>query len=380
MRQSKFRTKCGLEIRADSIVRYDSLVFALGDAMNLREHLLAGHVIPAHPLALTSERRQDERCQRALTRYYVAAGADGMAVGVHTTQFAIREPKHNLLRPVLELAAETADAALGDNPRPFVKIAGICGQTTQAIAEAELARSLGYDAGLLSLAALSDASEDTLMTHCASVASVIPLFGFYLQPAVGGRVLNRNFWRRFVEIPNVVAIKVAPFNRYQTLDVLRAVAESGRNDIALYTGNDDSIVTDLLTPFDIPIGETTVTRNFAGGLLGHWAVGTQFAVQTLEAAKTARASRTIPTSLLTLAAQITDANAALFDAANGFRGCIAGIHFVLQHAGLMNSIACLDPAETLSSGQREEIHRVLAAYPDHFDLEFIAANRDNWLR
>jgi dihydrodipicolinate synthase/N-acetylneuraminate lyase len=347
--------------------------------LNLRDHLLAGQVIPAHPLALTPERRLDVRCQRALTRYYLAAGAGGIAVGVHTTQFAIREPKHDLLRPVLELAMETADAALTQSPRPFARIAGICGQTAQAVAEAEFARSLGYDAGLLSLGALSNADEIALIAHCAAVAEVIPLFGFYLQSAVGGRVLRREFWRRFVEIENVVAIKIAPFNRYQTLDVVRAVAESGRTDVALYTGNDDAIFSDLLTPFEVPVEEKRIQLHFAGGLLGHWAVGTRFAVETLQAAQAARASGTVSASLLTLAAQITDANAALFDAANGFRGCIAGIHAVLHHAGLMTGIACLDPAETLSLGQDAEIERVLAQYPDHFDLEFIAQNRDRWL-
>ncbi len=348
--------------------------------MNLRDHLLAGHVIPAHPLALTPGRRFDPVAQRALTRYYLAADAGGIAVGVHTTQFSIRDPKHNLLQTVLELASETVDAELAQAPRPFAKIAGICGQTGQARAEAELARALGYHAGLLSLGALPDASEEELIAHCRTVGEIIPLFGFYLQPSVGGRVLHREFWRRFVEIENVVAIKIAPFNRYQTLDVLRAVAESGRTDIALYTGNDDTLLADLLTPFEIESHGKTVSLAFSGGLLGHWAVGTRFAVQTLAAAKAARAAGSIPAELLTLAAQITDANAALFDAANGFRGCIAGIHAVLHRAGLMPSIVCLDPAETLSPGQTEEIERVLAAYPEQFDFDFIAVHRDAWLR
>ena len=348
--------------------------------MNVRDHLLAGGVIPAHPLALTPERHFDPVAQRALTRYYLAAGAGGIAVGVHTTQFAIRDPKHNLLRPVLEIVSKTIDAELAHTPRPFVKIAGICGQTGQACAEARLAVSLDYHAGLLSLGALPDASENELIAHCRAVAKIVPLFGFYLQPSVGGRILSRAFWRQFVEIENVVAIKIAPFNRYQTLDVLRAVAESGRTDIALYTGNDDTIIPDLLTPFEIPVNGKTVSLAFSGGLLGHWAIGTRFAVQTLQASKAARAAGTVPVALLTLAAQITDSNAALFDAANGFRGCIAGIHAVLHRAGLMPSIACLDPAETLSPRQAEEIERVLAAYPDHFDLDFIAAHRDAWLR
>ena len=320
-----------------------------------------GIVIPAHPLALTGARKLDEERQAGLTRYYVSAGAGGLAVGVHTTQFAIREPQHALLRPVLELAARNADSRT-------VLIAGICGETEQAIAEARLADELGYHAGLLSLAALRNAPDDELVGHCERVAREIPLFGFYLQPAAGGRPLSQRFWRRFVEIPNVIAIKIAPFNRYQTLDVIRAVAESGRpDDIALYTGNDDSIVIDLLTEY--AVGDRRV--RIVGGLLGHWACWTRKAVELLNDCKRARGGKAVPASLLTLAAQVTDCNAAFFDAANNFAGCIPGIHEVLRRQGLLEGTWCLDGSETLSPGQSAEIDRVWQSYPHLNDDVFI---------
>ncbi|HVR86991.1 MAG TPA: dihydrodipicolinate synthase family protein [Planctomycetota bacterium] len=329
--------------------------------------LKTGVVIPAHPLALTSERKLDERRQRSLTRYYLAAGAGGLAVGVHTTQFAIRDA--GLLKPVLELAAEEEKR----HKALTLKIAGICGPTAQATAEAALARDLGYDIGLLSLAAMKDASEDTLIAHAGAVGAVIPLFGFYLQPAVGGRVLPHSFWRRFAELPSVVGIKMAPFNRYQTLDVLRAVAESGRADeIALYTGNDDNILLDLLTEFRF--GEQRL--RVVGGLLGHWSVWTRKAVELLQ--EVHRAVGPTP-ELLTRAAQITDSNAAFFDAANAFRGCIAGLHEVLRRQGLLEGLWCLDPREGLSPGQKEEIDRVYRAYPTLNDDAFIERYRDLWL-
>jgi dihydrodipicolinate synthase/N-acetylneuraminate lyase len=328
--------------------------------------LQQGLVIPAHPLALTASRQLDERRQRALTRYYLAAGAGGIAVGVHTTQFAIRDSKVGLFRPVLELAmSEMKD-------RDVVKIAGVAGQTAQAIAEAELAASLGYDAGLLNLGALADATVSQLIDHVRAVAAVIPAIGFYLQPAVGGRVLPFDFWRRFVELENVVAIKIAPFNRYRTLDVVRAVAASGRDDIALYTGNDDNIVVDLLTPFTI----AQKTLRIRGGLLGHWAVWTQQAVHLLAHIHAEPATP----KWLTLAQEVTDCNAAFFDAANGFRGCIAGLHEVLRRQGLLEGRWCLDPEEDLSPGQREEIDRVYRAYPHLNDDEFVAQHLDEWLR
>ena len=339
--------------------------------------LRRGVVIPAHPLALTADRRLDERRQVALTRYDCDAGAGGVAVGVHTTQFAIREA--SLLRPVLALAAETVRACEGATGRRLVKVAGVCGQTPQAIAEATLARDLGYDLGLLSLGALREATTEALLAHARSVAEVIPLFGFYLQPAVGGRVLDYAFWRGFLEIGSVRAIKVAPFNRYATLEVARALAESGRaGEIALYTGNDDAIVADLLAEFDFGPGGQVA---FAGGLLGQWAVWTQKAVTMLEQVKVSRDNGGQDAApLLTLGHQLTDANAAFFDARNSFAGCIAGLHEVLRRQGLLTGRQCLDPKEDLSPGQGAEIDRVLGAYPHLADDAFVAANLDRWLR
>ena len=338
------------------------------DAFDFLPLLRHGVAIPAHPLALDAQRRLDERHQRALTRYYLAAGAGGLAVGVHTTQFAIRDPRVGLFEPVLALAAEEMDRA----GRPVVRIAGICGETWQAVEEAATIRRLGYHAGLLSLAALPHASEDELIAHCRAVADVLPVIGFYLQPGVGGRVLPYAFWRRFAEIEAVVAVKIAPFNRYQTLDVVRAVIDAGRDGVALYTGNDDSIVADLVTPFRFAEKE----RRIVGGLLGHWSVWTQRAVELLERCRGAGVSP----ELLRLGLEITDCNAAFFDAANGFRGCIAGLHEVLHRQGLLAGAWCLDPAETLSRGQAEEIDRVLRAYPHLNDDEFVARHREEWLR
>jgi dihydrodipicolinate synthase/N-acetylneuraminate lyase len=344
----------------------------------------SGCVIPAHPLALTSARKLDERHQRALTRYYVAAGAGGIAVGVHTTQFAIRDAQHGLLRPVLELAAETARASL---PRlgapgvsitaPFALVAGVCGATTQAVSEAELAVSLGYDAGLLSLAAMRGASTADIIAHCRAVADVIPLVGFYLQPAVGGIPLDYAFWREFAEIPNVVAVKIAPFDRYRTIDVVRAIGASRRDDIALYTGNDDNILGDLVTPF--PFGAGGEPRRIIGGLLGQWAVWTRRAVELLDQARAASESDQVPSDLLRVGAALTDANGAVFDVRNAFAGCIAGIHEVLRRQGLMQGTWCLDPHERLSPGQSEEIDRVIRCYPELTDDDFVAAHLDRWL-
>jgi dihydrodipicolinate synthase/N-acetylneuraminate lyase len=347
--------------------------------MNLRSHLLEGHVIPAQPLALDTNRRFSERHQRAITRYYLDAGVGGLAVGVHSTQFEIREPQHGLFKPVLELAARTIDEELAKAPRPFIKISGVCGRTEQAVREAELARSLGYQAGLVSLAAFKNDAEDALMAHCRAVAEVFPVVGFYLQPAAGGRLLGHSFWRRFAEIQNVVAIKLAPFNRYQSIDVVRAVAESGREDIALYTGNDDNIVVDLFTPFTFDGGGRRVTRRIVGGLLGHWGVWTRSAVELLNEIKQARKSATLDVKWLERAIAVTDMNAALFDSANGFRGCIPGILEVLRRGGLVPSLNCLNPHEVLSPGQAEELTRVSRAYPELTDDAFVAANRDRWL-
>ena len=325
--------------------------------------LRGGLVIPACPLALNAARKLDERRQRALCRYYIAAGAGGLAMGVHTTQFAIRDAKVGLFEPVLRIAKEEMNRAGED----FVQVGGICGRTQQAAKEASLLRDLGYHAGLLSLGAMKDSSIEELIGHAKEVARVIPIVGFYLQPAVGGRVLPYSFWRRFAEIENVVAIKIAPFNRYQTLDVVRAVVESGRSDIALYTGNDDNIILDLLTPY--------FGKRIVGGLLGHWAVWTKRAVEQLEMCKKRPAQPD-----LRLAVEVTDSNAAFFDAANGFAGCIAGLHEVLRRQGLLEGIWCLDPKEGLGPGQREEIDRVYRVYPHLNDDEFVAQHRDEWLR
>lgn len=345
---------------------------AIGD--KLRD----GVVIPAHPLALTENRKLDERRQVALTRYYCDAGAGGIAVGVHTTQFAIRKPQAGLFAPVLKLAVEAMLEREQGSGQRLIKIAGVCGLTEQAVREAEFARAIGYDIGLLSLAALRQATEEELIAHCRRVAKAIPLFGFYLQPAVGGRLLGYGFWRDFFEIENAAAVKIAPFNRYQTLDVIRALGDSGRSgEIALYTGNDDNIVADLLTEFRLAGG---LKLQFAGGLLGHWAVWTKRAVELLEAVKACkRDGGNGAFDLLARSAEITDANAALFDAENKFAGCIAGLHEILRRQGLLQGRWCLDPQEDLSLGQLEEINRVTASYPHLSDDEFVAEHLDRWL-
>lgn len=341
----------------------------------LSTHLLAGQVIPAMPLALDEQRRWSPRHQQALVRYYCAAGAGGLAVGVHSTQFAIREPRHGLFAPVLELVAQTVDRQLAAMGRPFAKIAGLCGKTAQALQEAEFARGTGYDAGLLSLAAFRDASDDQLLSHVRSVAQVLPVMGFYLQPAVGGRVLSYGFWRRFAEIGQVVAIKIAPFNRYQTWDVVRAVLDAGRDDIALYTGNDDNILVDLLTPWEYA-GQR---RFMAGGLLGQFGVWTKRAVELLAAIRCEREQEAIATHWLTRQAALTDANGAIFDAAHNYAGCLPGIHEVLRRQGLLPTNYCLDPHETLSPGQADELTRVTQVYPWLVDDAWVAAHRQDWL-
>jgi len=346
----------------------------------IHQVLNTGTVIPAHPLALNANRKMDERRQRALSRYYVAAGAGGLAVGVHTTQFAIRQPRVGLFEPVLCLAAEEMDRADSVRDLPLARIGGICGRTAQAVREARLLRDLKYSAGLLSLAAAKDLDNHALIAHCREVAAILPIIGFYLQPAVGGRVLSYSFWRQFAEIENVVAIKIAPFNRYHTLDVVRAVAESGR-DIALYTGNDDNIVMDLITPYCFQVKGQQKEFRIVGGLLGHWAVWTRRAVELLaECHGLALTDWPVPQSLLRKNVQITDCNAAFFDTTNDFAGCIAGLHEVLRRQGLFEGIWCLDPHETLSSGQKEEIDRVYRAYPELNDDKFVCEGRDTWLR
>jgi dihydrodipicolinate synthase/N-acetylneuraminate lyase len=338
----------------------------------VRAALLRGVAIPAHPLALTAERKLDERRQVALTRYYCDAGAGGIAVGVHTTQFGIRDPRLGLYVPVLRLAAEVSAG------RPIVKVAGVCGPTAQAVAEAQAAREAGYDLGLLSLAALPEADDPDLLDHCRAVSREIPLFGFYLQPSVGGRLLSYEFWRGFCEIERVAAIKVAPFHRYRTLDVVRAVVHSGRaGEIALYTGNDDNIIPDLLADFRVDGG----AAQFRGGLLGQWAVWTRRAVELLDRIRRCRAEGgSAAAEILADSAALTDANGALFDVRNGFAGCIAGLHEILRRQGLLEGRWCLDPAEDLSPGQMEEIDRVTSAYPQLTDDEFVRCHLDRWLK
>lgn len=334
-----------------------------------------GTVIPAHPLALDAERKLDRVHQRALTRYYIDAGAGGLAVGVHTTQFAIRDA--GLYRPILELAAETA---ANWTKRPLAMVAGLAGNTRQALAEARTARDIGYHAGLLSLAAMKGASESEIIQHCETVAREISLVGFYLQPAVGGVVLSTDFWRRFAVIENVIAIKIAPFNRYRTLDVLRGVMAAGALDrVALYTGNDDHILLDLTLPFDIRENGATTRIYFKGGLLGHWSVWTASAIKQFERCKAARHRDSIPADLAALDARVTDCNSAFFDAANNFHGCIAGCHEVLRRQGLMQGIWCLDPNESLSTGQKEQIDRVYREHADLSDDAFVSANLNKWL-
>lgn len=344
------------------------------------QSLQTGLAIPACPLALTASRHLDERRQRALLRYYVAAKAGGLAVGVHTTQFEIRHPKHNLLEPILSLAAEELNRL--QTPPSFVRIAGVCGNTDQASQEAALAKRLGFHAALISLSAFVNQPEQAALDHCRILSQILPLFGFYLQPAVGGRPLSFEFWSRFLTIPNVVAIKIAPFNRYQTLDVLRAAAASGRSDIALYTGNDDNIVSDLTTPFRFKTPEgSPVTCHMVGGLLGQWAVWTQRAVELVDLCRHLRQSQQpIPQDLLALGASLTQANAAIFDAANQFHGCIPGIHEVLRQQGLLDGVWCLNEHETLSPGQQNEIHRARQAYPELTDDVFVASHLHEWLQ
>ena len=336
---------------------------------DINKLLQEGVVIPAHPLALDENRKLDEPRQRLLTQYYIASGAGGVAVGVHTTQFEIRDPAINLLEPVLRIASEEIDQT--GLSQPFIKVAGIVGRGSQAIAEAEIARRNGYHLGLLTMGGLGEYTEAQLIARTHDVASIIPVFGFYLQPAVGGRLLSYDFWREFADIPNVYAIKVAAFNRYQTLDVVRAVCDSSRrHEIALYTGNDDNIVADLITPYRFIINGNTIEKRFVGGLLGHWAVWTKSAVALLNRIKSERTDSQSVEMLLAEGIKVTDMNAAIFDPANSFKGCIPGIHEALRRQGLLKGLWCINPDEHLSPGQLQEIDRVSKAYPEYLDDEF----------
>ncbi|NIO20569.1 MAG: dihydrodipicolinate synthase family protein [Candidatus Aenigmarchaeota archaeon] len=350
-------------------------------AREISQALQRGQVIPAHPLALNENRKLDERRQRALTRYYLDAGSGGIAVGVHSTQFEIRKPDVGLFQPVLELAKDEIDDYVSKTKKPIVRIAGIVGQTKQALAEAKLASDLRYHAGLLSLTAFPGATNQTLLKHCRAVSEIIPLFGFYLQTAMGGRELDIDFWREFAQIENVVAVKIAPFDRYQTFDTVRGVVESGRSDeIALYTGNDDNIVMDLITDYSIPVESRLVKKRIVGGLLGHWAVWTKSAVDLLKRIQTSLdRDGNIPLEFLTVGAQVTDCNAAFFDAANNFAGSFVGIHEVLRRQGLLEGVWTLNPNDRLSLQQRNEIDRVYKAYPELNDDAFVADHLDKWL-
>lgn len=344
----------------------------------IKNLLFQGTVIPAHPLALTEFKQLDEQRQRALTNYYMDAGAGGIAVGVHTTQFEIRDPQFNLFEKVLKLAAEEVNKR--DLNRPFIKIAGICGPTDHAIGESQIATNLGYDLGLLSFGGLNHLSEEELLEHSKQVAEVIPIFGFYLQPAIGGRTLSFEFWKEFAEIPNVHAIKMAPFDRYKTLDVVRAVCHSSRCDeIALYTGNDDNIIIDLLTSYEVEVNGETIRKDIVGGLLGHWAVWTKKAVEQFNRIKQTHQENGDVAVFFPLSHQVTDANATFFDAANSFKGCIAGINEVLARQGLLQGNWCLLEKEELSPGQSEAIDRVYQDYPHLHDDDFVKENLDKWL-
>ncbi len=343
------------------------------------EILHNGTVIPAIPLVLGQDRRFNPLLQRRLVRYYLEAGAGGVATAVHTTQFEIRDPKHNLLRPVLETVAKELDDFEKTSDTPLVRIAGVCGEIPQARKEALLARELGYDAVLLSPGGLNHLSEDEMLRRTREIADIMPVIGFYLQAGVGGRRFSFSYWKRLADIDNVVAVKSAPFNRYQTLDLVRGCAASSRRDeVALYTGNDDNIVFDLLTPFRFRIDGQVVTKYFAGGLLGHWCVWTKKVAEQFHAIKACQGKDAIPAQLLTLGAQITDCNSAFFDAANGFQGCIAGVHEVLRRQGLLEGIWCLNPEETLSPGQMQEIDRVCEMYPELSDDKFTQEYLEHW--
>jgi dihydrodipicolinate synthase/N-acetylneuraminate lyase len=349
---------------------------------NIINKLRSGCVIPAHPLALRVDNKIDEKHQKALSRYYLASGAGGLAVGVHTTQFAIHNPKVGLYRTVLELASETARECIETtNCGKPIMIAGIVGETRQAVKEAELARELGYHLGLLSLTALRGKSTNELIDHARQVAQVIPIMGFYLQETISQMVLGAEFWRKFVEIPEVLAIKIAPFNRYQTLEVLEAVAHSGRaNEIALYTGNDDNIIVDLLTPYEFYVDGRTVSLKIVGGLLGQWACWTKRAVEYLADIKKIRETKTpVPQAMLTLASQSTLANKAIFDADNHFAGCIPGILYVLKRQGLVEEVRTLYKNGCLSPGQAEKIDQIIGNYPQLCDDDFVKENLDVWL-
>ena len=350
----------------------------------MREKALAllreGTVIPAIPLALTAQRTFDERRQRALVRYYLDAGAGGVAVAVHTTQFEIRLPEYNMFEIVTKITAEEIDAYEARTGRVVIKVGGVCGPAAQACKEAAYLRSIGFDAVLLSPGGLAALSEDEMIARTETVAAIMPVIGFYLQPAVGGRLFSVEYWKRVADVENVVAIKAAPFNRYRTGELVRGVCMSDRRDsVSLYTGNDDNIIVDLLTEFAYDIDGEWRTKRFVGGLLGHWSVWTHATCKMFETIKAQRTASTIPAEVLTFAAQTTDANAVVFDAINGFAGCIPGVHEVLRRQGLLAGTWCLNPDEGLSPGQAEELDRVYKAYPALTDDAFVRENLSRWM-
>lgn len=343
------------------------------------EILKSGTVIPATPLALDENRRFDEYSQRLLMKYYLNCGVGGIATAVHSTQFEIRDPEVNLFEPILKLVSDEIDAFENKTGRVIVKVAGVCGKTEQAVKEATLAKKYGYDAVLLSPGGLNSLSEDELVKRTKAVAEVMPVIGFYLQTAVGGRHFSFEYWQKICEIPNVVAIKAAPFNRYMSLDIARAAALSTRSDeITLYTGNDDNIVIDLLTTYKFDVNGKRYEKGFEGGLLGHWSVWTKRAVELFERCKNEKTNGTISSEMLTLANAVTDSNAVLFDGANAFAGCIPGLHYVLKKQGLMKSLNCINPNEVLSPGQDTEIERIYAMYPNLVDDDFVKENIESW--
>lgn len=351
------------------------------DHMRALSLLKEGIVIPATPLAITKERTFDSKTQRLLMRYYLACGVGGIATAVHSTQFAIRNPENNLFEPVIRLVSEEIDAYEEKTGSCLVKICGACGPVEQAVLEAQLAKSLGYDAVLLSPGGLNHLGEDEMVQRTKEVAKVLPVVGFYLQNAVGGRVFSYEYWEKLAEIPNLIAIKCASFNRYTTLEVMRAVASSSRSSkITMYTGNDDNIVSDLLTVYEFSTPNGLVRKGFDGGLLGHWCVWAKSAVELLNAVKEAKKTKNIPSELLSVGAAVTDMNAAVFDPKNNFAGCIPGIHEVLRRQGLFQNIVCLDREEVLSDGQMEELDRVIAAYPNLVDDMFIQKNLASWMQ
>ena len=344
-------------------------------------NIMEGKVIPAIPLALDAARRFDERRQKALVRYYIDAGAGGIAIAVHTTQFEIRLPEHGLFQPVVRCVGRTIDEYAAQKGKKIIKIGGVCGRTPQALAEASFLRENGFHAGLLSMAAFRGDTVDAMIAHAREVAGILPIFGFYLQPAAGGRILPYDFWRKLVEIDNIIGIKIAPFNRYQTIDVVRAVCDAGReNEVVLYTGNDDNIIADLLTEYQIVSDGREKKVRIRGGLLGQWSVWTRNAVILHEQIRgISQKNLPVPQNLLALGAQLTEANAVIFDAANNYSGCIPGIHEVLRRQGLLEGTWCLNPAETLSAGQSAELDRICANYPHLADDDYVKEHLAEWL-